>query len=88
MKTLSVSEPEAGTGTEVINSLASTIQRQSAACGSFVRDAVEMEREQCALIAESEVALAAQGCDDAALTAARRIAQRIRARDERALAAG
>jgi hypothetical protein len=69
-------------GNETIDGLCFTIQRQSAMCLELVRCAVETEREQCARIAEAE----AQPEESAPLAAAR-IADKIRARRELALAA-
>ena len=62
---------------ETIDRLCFTIQRQSAMCLEFVKHAVEAERSRCAEIAEAE----AQGSSaDHPAGAARRIAEKIRAR--------
>jgi len=63
---------------EVIDSLCSTIQRQSATCWELVVRAVQLEREQCAMLAEQEAQ-----ADEPGSRAAHRIAERIRARDEK-----
>ena len=70
-------------GTEVIDRLCFTIQRQSATCLEYVKHGIEVEREECANVAEAESeSLAAQGDQTSALTA-RHIAERIRARSTR-----
>jgi len=71
------SEPLKQPVNETIDRLAFTIQRQSAMCLEFVKHAVEAERARCAEIAEAEAA--AQAADSPA-GAARRIAEKIRAR--------
>jgi hypothetical protein len=70
---------------EVIDDLCFTIQRQSAACMELVREAVSIEREQCARAAEA-VAESLAGQDRSAWLAACRIAEQIRARSEETLA--
>jgi hypothetical protein len=67
------------TGFEVIDSLCFTIQRQSATCLDLVKDAVFMERERCASLAEAEAALLAARSDGPGSRVAQRIADRIRA---------
>jgi len=70
-------------GTEVIDRLCFTIQRQSATCLEFVKHGIEVEREECAKVAEAEVAsLAAKGDQPGALLV-QRVADRIRARATR-----
>src|SRR6516225_10830965 len=61
--------------TEVINSLCGTIERQSALCSEMVRNAVEHEREQCAIVAEREAQSIREEGDSAAGQVANRIAQ-------------
>jgi hypothetical protein len=68
------SDPE----TEVINSLSLAIQRQSATCKDLVTEAVALEREQCAAVAEEEAKILVAESDHSGSRAALRIAQRIR----------
>jgi hypothetical protein len=70
-------------GTEVIDRLCFTIQRQSATCLEFVKHGIEAEREECAKVAEAEMeSVAAQG-DQRSVLVVQRIAERIRARATR-----
>jgi hypothetical protein len=76
-------------GLEVIDSLCAAIQRQSATCWELVTRAVELEREQCAILADQEVQALAARLDDPGSRSANRIAGLIRARaraDSRPLA--
>jgi len=67
-------------GNETIDRLSFAIQRQSAMCMEFVRNAVEAERAQCAEIAEAETRASSEQSAESAAAASRRIAEKIRAR--------
>jgi hypothetical protein len=70
---------------EVIDDLCFTIQRQSATCMELVRQAVYIEREQCAKAAE-QIGEALAASDETARLAAERIADKIRSRAGREIA--
>ena len=74
------SEPPKQPANKTIDRLSFTIQRQSAMCLEFVKHAVEAERARCAEIAEAEAQTASAQVTDSPAGAARRIAEKIRAR--------
>ena len=73
---------------EVIDRLSFTIQRQSAMCMEFVQHAVEVERRQCAELAEAEARGADSQAAEAGTHVASRIAEKIRARADAPSAVG